>query len=219
MSDTMLMETFVIFFSVGYPIHFFQRIQDRARINMIYLLEYDSAGAVQDRKTQHERGRELLRFGLERQYGLQALVRQESGGKPYLENASGVYFNISHTSGLVACGIGEQEIGIDVEWIRPYDRRLMQRICSEEEMVYLCGDRREGEQMQNERFFRLWTLKESYLKATGQGLAVPMREITFILNSEDPVEIRSNMAGWEFSQFRYAGRYIISQCKEKGGKK
>ena len=88
---------------------------------MIYLLEYDSAGAAQDRKTEHERGRELLRFGLEKRYGLQAVVRQEPGGKPYLENIPGVYFNISHTSGLVVCGIDEREIGIDVEQLRPYD--------------------------------------------------------------------------------------------------
>lgn len=181
---------------------------------MIYLLEYDIFGTVQDRKTEHERGRELLRFGIERQYGLQAVVRQETRGKPYLENIPGVYFNISHSSGLVACGIDGQEIGIDVEQIRPYDKRLMQRICTEEEMAYLCGDNREGEQAQNERFFRLWTLKESYLKATGQGLAVPMREIAFILDGEDPVRIQSNKAGWEFSQFRYAGRYIISQCRK-----
>ncbi len=181
---------------------------------MIYLLEYDSAGAAQDRKTEHERGRELLRFGLEKRYGLQAVVRQEPGGKPYLENIPGVYFNISHTSGLVVCGIDEREIGIDVEQLRPYDRRLMQRICTEEEIAYICGGNREEEQAQNERFFRIWTLKESYLKATGQGLAVPMKEVSFIIGGGDPAMIQSNMSGWKFSQFRYARRYIISQCRE-----
>ncbi|MDE6566199.1 MAG: 4'-phosphopantetheinyl transferase superfamily protein [Lachnospiraceae bacterium] len=180
---------------------------------MIYLLEYDTDGAVQNRKIEHERGRELLRFGLEKSYGLQAIVRQESGGKPYLENISGVYFNISHTSGLVACGIDEREIGIDVERICRYDRRLMQRICTEEEIAYICGDDREEEQAQNERFFRLWTLKESYLKATGQGLAMPMKEVSFVIDRGNPAMIRSNVSGWEFSQFRYARRYMISQCR------
>lgn len=180
---------------------------------MIYLLEYDSVGAVQDRKTEHERGRELLRFGLEKQYGLQAVVRQESGGKPYLENIPDVYFNISHTSGLVACGIDEREIGIDVEQIRTYDRRLMQRICTEKEIAYICGGNSDEEQMQNERFFRLWTLKESYIKATGQGLAVPMKEVSFVIDRGNPTMIRSNVSGWKFSQFCYAGRYMVSQCR------
>lgn len=181
---------------------------------MIYLLEYDSVGAWQDRRTEHRRGRELLRFGLERQYGLSGVVQQKSGGKPYLDNIPGVYFNISHTSGLVVCGIDDCEIGIDVERIRPYDRRLMHRICTDEEMDYIYGGNRDGEQIQNERFFRLWTLKESYLKATGQGLAVPMQEISFILDGNGSIVIGSNVWGWEFSQFRYSSRYIISQCRE-----
>ncbi len=181
---------------------------------MIYLLEYHSVGAGQDRITEHSLGRELLRFGLEQQYGLSGIVQQKSGGKPYLDNMPGVYFNISHTSGLVVCGMDEREIGIDVERVRPYDRRLMHRICTDEEMDYICGGNRDGEQMQNERFFQLWTLKESYLKATGQGLAVPMRGISFVLDGRDPIVIESNVPGWEFWQFRYSNRYIISQCRE-----
>lgn len=180
---------------------------------MVYLLEYDTVGMIQDRQAERKRGRELLRFGLDRQYGLRAVVRQESGEKPYLEGVSGIYFNISHTKGLVACGIEEQEIGIDVEWIRPYDRRLMRRICTEEEIAYIEDGNRVGEQIKNERFFRLWTLKESYLKATGQGLAVPMKEISFIMEENNREQISSNLPGWTFRQFRYAGRYLVSLCR------
>lgn len=180
---------------------------------MVYLLEYDTAGTIRDRETERERGRELLRFGLDRQCGLQGVIRQEPCGKPYLEGVSGIYFNISHTSGLVACGIDQQEIGIDVEYIRPYDKRLMRRICTEEEIAYICGGNRVGEQIQNDRFFRLWTLKESYLKATGQGLAVPMKEVSFIMNGDDPQRIQSYLTGWAFRQFRYAGRYLVSLCR------
>lgn len=180
---------------------------------MVYLLEYDTVETVQDRQTEQKRGRELLRFGLDRQYGLQAVVRQESGGKPYLEGVSGIYFNISHTCGLVACAVDTQETGIDVEWIRPYDKRLMRRICTEEEIAYIDGGNRVGEQIKNERFFRLWTLKESYLKAIGQGLAVPMKEISFIMEGDPPEQISSNLPGWSFRQFRYANRYLISLCR------
>lgn len=181
---------------------------------MVYLLEYDSVGRVQDRQTEHERGRELLRFGLDRQYGIQGSVRQETGGKPYLENAQGIYFNISHTRGLVVCGIDDREIGIDVECIRPYDERLMHRICTKEEIAYICANDEGGGRKQNEKFFQLWTLKESYLKATGQGIGIPMQEVSFLLDRDYTNRIQSNVSGWEFSQFRYAGKYLISLCRE-----
>ena len=180
---------------------------------MIYLSEYDSVGRQQDKHTEHEIGRSLLRFALEKNYGRSYTVGREEGGKPVLEEAQGIYFNISHTRGLVVCGISERVIGVDTEYIRPFDRRLMRRVCTEEEIAYIYQNsgNREDQEQQSQRFFRLWTLKESYLKATGQGISIPMREVCFSL--EDRGDIRADIQGWKFRQFRYGGRFIISVCE------
>jgi len=100
-------------------------------------------------------------------------------GKPELTYAEhpDVRFNLSHTRGLVACGVTRSDdIGIDVEQI---DRRLeidhlAGSVLSEDEqaaLVPLAGSAR------RERFFRHWTLKEAYVKAIGRGIALPLRSL------------------------------------------
>lgn len=185
---------------------------------MIYLSEYDSVGRRQDMHTEHELGRSLLRFGLERELGRNCAVRQEQGKKPVLDGAPGIFFNISHTRGLVVCGISGRVIGVDTEYIRPFDERLMRRVCTEDEIAYIYGDGggSEDPSRQQERFFRLWTFKESYLKATGQGITVPMKEVRFFPEQGGGRNrIRFCMPGWAFRQFRYGGRFIVTVCEEE----
>ena len=54
-----------------------------------------------------------------------------------------------------------------------------------------------GPEGPRERFFRLWTLKESFVKATGQGLAFPLKDITF---SWEEADIKGSVPGWHFYQ-------------------
>ncbi len=191
---------------------------------MIYLLEYLSTNGSQDKKREHELGRQLLSFGLIKNYGRDYAVEQDGNNKPVLNSDMGIQFSISHTKGLVACGISRGNIGVDTEHIRPYDERLMKRVCTGDEIAYIC--KHKGAEA--ERFFRIWTLKESYLKATGEGISVPMKDISFTIGESDfppPCRIRSGMGiitankpGWEFRQFVFANKFIVSICVQKSGK-
>lgn len=180
---------------------------------MVYYHAYDAAGKSEDRKQEHKIGRELLKRGLEREYGSSYPVVQQDGKKPRLQGADGIYFNISHTRGMVVCAIADHEIGIDVEKIRNYEERLMRRICSEDEIAYIerTEDGRAG------RFFQIWTLKESYVKAIGTGLSFPFQNITFEIqqkaDSQEPERIVSNIPGFLFHQSRLNNQYIISICE------
>jgi 4'-phosphopantetheinyl transferase len=98
-------------------------------------------------------------------------------GKPFLEQLSGiadVCFNISHSDGIVAlafaCG---QEIGIDVERIRPGTpvEDLARRFFSPAEQQVLF---RLPEESQRSAFFQCWARKEAFLKARGDGLSFPL---------------------------------------------
>ena len=88
-------------------------------------------------------------------------------------------FNISHTKGLVVCAVADRALGVDTEQIRPFKEGLMRRVCSGAERSFVMEGRSEA--ARRERFFRLWTLKESFVKAIGRGLAFPLGDITFSL--------------------------------------
>ena len=96
-------------------------------------------------------------------------------GKPYLKDLP-CYFNISHSGDFVVCAVSENEIGIDIEKIRPIDLKIAKKICTETELKYLFN----GIPNENDfnlatddellsRFFKLWTKKEAILKCIGTG--------------------------------------------------
>ena len=97
-------------------------------------------------------------------------------------------FNLSHTPGLVACAVTlGRDVGVDVEWM---DRRsetvsIADRFFSADEVRDLqalpVDRRRDG-------FFRYWTLKESYIKARGMGLAIPLHHFSFVFDQAAPGE-------------------------------
>ncbi|MEQ6353465.1 hypothetical protein ABNX05_02430 [Lysinibacillus sp. M3] len=46
-----------------------------------------------------------------------------------------IYFNLAHSNGLLACVIGLDEVGVDVERICPVDFNIMKHIFRIEEMI------------------------------------------------------------------------------------
>jgi 4'-phosphopantetheinyl transferase len=97
-------------------------------------------------------------------------------GKPLLDPTRDLHFNVSHTEGLALLVFAnKRKVGVDVEKIRsqPDALRLAHRFFSETE-------RRQLENVPtrelNGAFFRCWSRKEAYIKARGEGLALPLHE-------------------------------------------
>lgn len=79
-------------------------------------------------------------------------------GKPYTEKQ---HVSISHSGENVLVGISAKEIGVDIEVIKPFDKRLIKRYFSKDEEDFIKND---------SDFFKIWTVKEAFLKLTGEGL-------------------------------------------------
>jgi len=106
-------------------------------------------------------------------------------GKPYVKDLDAFHFSVAHSGKWVVCATSSQEVGVDLERIRPVDTEIARQHFTEQENSFLTDlslDRK------TEYFFKLWTLKESYFKAKGTGLAGNLKEADF-----------SSMAGASFS--------------------
>ena len=99
-------------------------------------------------------------------------MEKDSCGKPYFPDYPWIHFNLSHTRGFVCCALSETEVGVDVERRRPqkYQERILGRFSEEEQRLWRAAPSSERERL----FFRMWVLKESYVKADGRGLRIPL---------------------------------------------
>lgn len=115
----------------------------------------------------HAAGRFLLLEGFRRYAGAGSLppLYTTPDGKPYFSGGKPA-FSLSHAGKIAVCAFSASEIGIDVEKVAPVDRELLS-VLRPEERAYL---RQIPEKDQAMEFYRLWTQKESLVKASGEGL-------------------------------------------------
>lgn len=108
--------------------------------------------------------------------------------KPEIANAPlPLRFNLSHTHNLIACAVTlNHDVGLDVEYL-PRNNDILaiaDRYFSPSEVEELFSL---PDEQQRSRFFDYWTLKESYIKACGLGLAIPLDHFSFhIGNATNP---------------------------------
>ena len=102
-------------------------------------------------------------------------IAYNSQGKPYFLSNREIFFNISHSSNYVACAISDRPVGIDIEGGRKARQNLAKRFFDESEASWI------NECQSEERFFRIWTLKEAYGKATGKGVLDILDKIVYRL--------------------------------------
>ena len=98
-------------------------------------------------------------------------ITAEPGGKPCLPDPA-LHFSLSHSGSFAACALSDLPVGLDLEDRGRLSDALLRRSFSPEEQS-LVRDATEPDLL----FTRLWTGKESYVKATGRGILFPLRNI------------------------------------------
>lgn len=86
-------------------------------------------------------------------------------GKPQADRG---FFSVSHCKGLVVIALSDFEVGVDAENVREVKPSLKEYVADEKELSLVDSD---------ESFFRLWTAKESLVKAQGEGLKKNIKNI------------------------------------------
>jgi 4'-phosphopantetheinyl transferase len=128
-------------------------------------------------------------------------------GKPYLIGAEALSFNLSHSHDLAALAVASgMVLGVDVERCRALTDRdgLIGRFFStDEQAAYLALPEAE----RDEGFFRLWTRKEAYIKALGEGLSCPLDSFTVSIGERAAI-LAPVLPGWSLYHFEPAAGYL-----------
>lgn len=106
-------------------------------------------------------------------------IRIRVDGKPEVD---GIFFNLSHAGRIVICAAAEKEVGCDVEEIVQAPEGVAEHFFHPSESAYInacMGDER------NRRFFRIWTMKESYIKMTGEGMRLDFDRFEILPDDEE----------------------------------
>jgi len=141
-------------------------------------------------------------------------------GKPFVSHPEvepETCFNLSHASGVIVCAIAPGiDIGVDVEDTERTTRAAFDRLASYfssqeiRDLAGLQGDR------QQQRFFDYWTLKESYIKARGMGLALPLGQFSFHFTDDElrefsvQPELGDDARNWQFWRLSMGGHYRMA---------
>lgn len=108
----------------------------------------------------------LLHRALMTEYGINELPQftYDINGKPALVGHPDIHFSLSHCRAAVACAVSDKPIGIDIETLDHYSEEVAARVMNDDEMRQILEA-----PYSNLVFTRLWTMKESRFKLTGDN--------------------------------------------------
>ena len=129
-------------------------------------------------------------------------IKKDGLGKPFAENLP-VFFSISHSGDFVVCAVSDNEIGIDIEKIRPINLKAAEKFATKKETDYINSA--------SNGFFEIWTLKEAYFKCIGTGLGTDIKNVSFEIS---PNEIICSNMEYKCSFADIEREYICSVCEK-----
>lgn len=156
-------------------------------------------------------GELLLRYALIKTLGIDnddIIIAVDENGKPYCEAPPMIHFNISHSGNWVVCVISSQPVGIDIEIIQEADLTIARKFFTAHEYNQISSSK----ETENESFYKFWTLKESYIKYKGKGLAIPLDSFEFTVEN-NIVKLKSiENENLFFVNQKFQHEYFLSLC-------
>ena len=133
-------------------------------------------------------------------------IMRDEMGKPYLKEQK-VHFNVSHSGEYLAVAVSEKPVGVDIQETKSIKDGMYRKVVQTQEQVLI------GEERQRD-FLRLWTLKESFVKAEGKGLRISMKDYFFEKeNGQYFVNYSGQRMSWIFNiEETLIKGYFISVC-------
>lgn len=110
-------------------------------------------------------------------------------GKPFLKEYPNIFFSISHCKCGCVVVVADELVGIDIQNIVPFSWYAAERVCCIEELGVL-----KQSTHKDREFIRMWTMKESFLKMTGEGIFGDLKSInTLEMDGIEVEEMEKNI--------------------------
>ncbi len=170
----------------------------------LFSAAYRAASAERRKKA------DLFRFEKDKRLSLGAALLLDSGlkkagysdadivygeqGKPYIKNGN-LFFGISHSEEYALCVFSDCEVGCDIEKMKPADIKIAKRFFAPCEYENIAS--RETEKERTDLFYEYWTLKESFMKATGLGMKLALNGFEIVRG--DKISVNQSVDGREYS--------------------
>ncbi|MCR4738848.1 MAG: 4'-phosphopantetheinyl transferase superfamily protein [Lachnospiraceae bacterium] len=121
-----------------------------------------------------------------------------------------IQFSLSHSGDLSVCAIGTAPVGVDVELIKPTGLSVAKRFFTEKEFDHI------SQSLEKEaELLRIWTLKESYLKMTGEGLKHPLDSFEIIPKNPGHPEYQNHPGSPGHPEYQNHPEYLVSSELKK----
>lgn len=151
----------------------------------------------------------LLCYALETVFGLRPSGDDWATGwhgKPYLKNAPYVHSNISHSGCVAMCAVHNTPVGVDIQRIDRADSIVAQRFMSGRELeAFDAAPDKDG------MFYKIWTLKEAYVKYCGRGLGTGLQGLSIYPCGNT---IQTNIGGCQFALMAPLKGYQAAACAD-----
>lgn len=141
----------------------------------------------------------LLQRALMLEYGIDGMpvFTHDDKGKPLLQDHPDIHFSLSHCHEAVAVAVSDHPVGIDIETTGHYSAEVARRVMNDDEMRKI-----EASAQPEVAFTRLWTMKESLYKLTGDD------------NGGDMAGMLSDISKYRFTTTIHP-RFIYTACTER----
>ncbi|MEG2626125.1 MAG: 4'-phosphopantetheinyl transferase superfamily protein [Christensenella sp.] len=126
-------------------------------------------------------------------------------GKLYT-SVDNLFFNLSHAGRYVVLAIADREVGIDIEPITAYDDAVARKCFTQSEYLLM------NTQASNDAFFKLWTAKESVMKACGKGFYLPPESFELQMG-EQPVCVADDRL-WHIRWLELNGHILCTAVEQ-----
>ncbi len=117
--------------------------------------------------------------------------------KPFYKEYPEIHFSLSHSGVMAMCAISDRPVGCDVEKIRERDLDIAKRFFTSEEYDLIKSQK--TDELQTKMFFRIWTLKESFVKCIGTGLSTPLNEFSIIPDVHGKITLNQTISNSEYN--------------------